>query len=519
MLMNRAMKFRRRLNTAGIAAIVILLLALYAAYRSASQAENMNWWVGHTETVLKVIERTRLERSQLENEAWAYHATPDPDSLMRFQTNLLGLRGDVDRLRQLTADNAAQQKTLDELIPIMHAQVASLEAAMQRGMLGGATAEGASFYWSLRGPALEQQRQLFESLDANERVLLVKRAAAAQANNGQTWVVLLSADLFGIVMLLIAGHVIQREILMRAKVESGIRLAQEMLGLKFQEKRGELDQALGDLHAQIRARREAEAVILDLHADLEWRVRQRSVELEESNRELEALRHSVSHDLRAPLRHLDESSRMLQQEYGPKLPAEAQHYLSGIVSATHVSELVENLLQLSRIGREPAQREVCSLRALVEEARAEMLQESDRRKIVWQIYSLPEVEADPALLRQVLTHLFSNAVKFTRQQRTAVIEVGSLTENGMTVVFVRDNGAGFDPCQADKLFGAFQRLHRQEEFEGTGIGLATVQRIIQKHGGRVWAESQPGQGATFYFSLPACVHNSRELEEIIGAVG
>jgi signal transduction histidine kinase len=518
--MNRAMKFRRRLNAAGMAAVVILLLALYSAYRSASQAEGMNWWAAHAETVLRVIERARLESSELENEAWAYRTTHDVDSLMRLQANLLGLRADLDRLRQLTADNAAQQKNLDELIPTIHAQVAFLEAGMQRGTLQGASAAGASLNGPQRSLASERLRQLFESLDANERVLLAKRVAAVQANNDQTRLVLLIADLFGIVMLLIAVHVIQREILVRAKVEAGIGLAQEMLGLKYQEQRGELGQAMGDLHAQIRARREAEAVLLDVHADLEGRLRQRSTELEESSRELEALRHSVSHHLRAPLRHLDESSRLLQREYGAKLPAEAQDYLSGILSASaHIFELVENLLQLSRIGRQTAQREVCSLRTLVDEARAEVLQECDGRKIVWQIYSLPEVQADPTLLRQVLTNLFSNAVKFSRQQRTVVIEIGSLAENGMNVVFVRDNGAGFDPRQADRLFGAFQRLHRQEEFEGTGIGLATVQRIIQKHGGRVWAESQPGQGATFYFSLPVYVHSSRELEEIIGAVG
>jgi light-regulated signal transduction histidine kinase (bacteriophytochrome) len=305
---------------------------------------------------------------------------------------------------------------------------------------------------------------------------------------------------------------------MRAQTEAGMRVAQEMLGLKNEEQRAELSHVIEDIHEQIRTRRQAEDVVRELNGDLEKRVRLRTIELEETNRELEAFSYSVSHDLRAPLRHLDGFSRILLQEYGPKLPDEAQHYLGRIRSAaTYMSELVEGLLQLSRVGRQPAQWEVRSLRALVDEARAEV--QGDGRKIVWQIHSLPEVEGDPTLLRQLLINLFSNAVKFTRLEHTPIIEVGSLEENGMNVVFVRDNGAGFDPRYADKLFGVFQRLHRQDEFVGTGIGLATAQRIVHKHGGRIWAESQPGKGATFYFSLPATAHKSRAQPEVVGAFG
>jgi signal transduction histidine kinase len=339
-----------------------------------------------------------------------------------------------------------------------------------------------------------------------------------RANARQAQIVLLLAGLLTFVILLAAGHLIQREILLRAKAEAGMRVVQEMLGMKYEEQRAELGHVMEDLYAQIRTRQQVEDEIRELNGDLEKRVRQQTIELEEMNQELEAFSYSVSHDLRAPLRHLDGFSQILQQEYGPKLPDEAQHYLDRIRGAvTHMSALVEDLLQLSRIGRRMPERQRCSLRALVDEARTEMPQESDGRKIVWRIYSLPEVEADPLLLRQVLANLFSNAVKFTRQQHAAVIEVGSLEENGMNVVFVRDNGVGFDPRYADKLFGVFQRLHRQDEFEGTGIGLATVQRIIHKHGGRTWAESQPGQGATFYFSLPASTPRSQELQEIVGA--
>ncbi len=518
--MNQALKFRRRLREAGAIVITLLSLAFYFAFRSAGQAEGMNRWVAHTEETLGVIARVRLERARLQNRVWAYRATHNPDLPGRFQSDLRGLREDMERLQALTGDNPAQRKLLGELAPLVTAEILSLERAMQQAVSAGAANPDASFDWSLPSPPSDRSRLLFDGLERNDRVLLAARTEAVRANARKTRGVLLIAGVLTVAILLAAGYLVQREILMRAKGEAGLRVAQEMLGMKYEEQREELGQAVEDLHAQIRARRLAEDVVHELNGDLERRDRQRTVELQEMNRELEAFSYSVSHDLRVPLRHLDGFSRILQQEYGPKLPDEARHLLDRIRSAaTHMSELVEDLLELSRLGRQPAQRELHSLRTLVDEARAAALQESDGRKIVWQIYSLPEVHVDPVLLRQVLTNLFSNAVKFTRRQHTAVIEVGRMEENGMNVIFVRDNGAGFDPRYADKLFGVFQRLHRQDEFEGAGIGLATVQRIIHKHGGRVWAESQPGQGATFYFSLPVSPQSSQELPETIGALG
>ena len=520
--MKRALKFRRRLSEAGAIAVAILSLAFYVALRSTGQAEGMNRWVAHTEDVLSLIARVRLEEARLQNQVWAYVAAGSPDLLGRFQGDLRGLREDMDRLRVLTADNPAQQKLLAELAPLVTAQASSLVRAMQQaaGSVGANPPPDGSFDWSFPSPPSDRQHQLFDSLDNNERVLLAARSAAVQANARRTRAVLLIAGVFTVAILIAVGHLVQREFLIHAKVEAGMRVAQEMLGMKYKGKRAELGHAIEDLHAQIRARQLAEDVVRELNGDLEKRVQQRTIELEEMNRELETFSYSVSHDLRAPLRHLDGFSRILQQEYGPKLPDEAQHYLGRIRSAaTHMSELVEDLLELSRLSRQPAKRELHSLRTLVDEARAEALEEAKGRKIVWQIGSLPEVRVDHVLLRQVLTNLFSNAVKFTRQRPTAVIEVGSMEENGMNVVFVRDNGAGFDPRYADKLFGVFQRLHRQDEFEGTGIGLATVQRIIHKHGGRVWAESQPDQGATFYFSLPVSPQSLQELHEIVGALG
>ena len=214
---------------------------------------------------------------------------------------------------------------------------------------------------------------------------------------------------------------------------------------------------------------------------------------------------------------MDGFSRILQQEYAPLLPLEAVHYIERIRSAeTKMAALVEDLLHLSRIGRQLPHVETLALTSLVAEAQAEVLPEAGGRTIDWKIHSLPEVDADSVLLRQVFTNLFSNAIKFTRKHLRPVIEVGCRQGYAEAVIFVRDNGVGFDPRYADKLFGVFQRLHRQDEFEGTGIGLATVQRIVHKHGGRVWAESQVDQGATFYLSLPVKARNQLQTPEVIG---
>ncbi len=230
---------------------------------------------------------------------------------------------------------------------------------------------------------------------------------------------------------------------------------------------------------------------------------QANAELECTNNELEAFAYSVSHDLRAPLRHLSGFAEMLQNKCGEQLDVSGQRYLDVIIeSAVRMGNLIDHLLGFSRLGRTELQKARISLDQVVKRALSDLKEESRGRDVLWSIADLPTVSADPALLRMVFVNLLSNALKFTRQQQQAEIEVGCDENNGQVVLFVRDNGAGFDMKYADKLFGVFQRLHRTDQFEGTGIGLANVRRIILRHGGETWAESQEGKGATFYFSLP-----------------
>jgi signal transduction histidine kinase len=265
------------------------------------------------------------------------------------------------------------------------------------------------------------------------------------------------------------------------------------------------DEALRKNGEQLRrALQSAEAAadeVQALNAALEDRVTRRTAELAAANQELEAFVYSVSHDLRAPLRHVDAYARVLEDEM-EKNPAEARQYVSRIrLGAQNMGRLVDDLLKLSRIGRVELNYGTVRLNTLVEEVLAELKPELANRDIEWRIAELPSATVDPGLIKQVFANLISNAIKFTRPRARAVIEIGTEPADGATAIFIRDNGVGFNMKCAPKLFGVFQRLHRVEEFEGSGVGLHTVQRIVQLHGGKIRVQAELDKGATFHFTL------------------
>ncbi len=265
--------------------------------------------------------------------------------------------------------------------------------------------------------------------------------------------------------------------------------------------------AILETNNDITERKRTERQIRRLNEDLG----KRSAELEAINKELEAFAYSISHDLRAPLRHMAGYAELLQRRASSLLDEKCRHYMAMILEAAQkMGELIDDLLAFSRIGRAEAQTTRVDLAQLVKEVLSEAQSECDGRQIRWSVGALPALRGDRSMLRLALVNLVANAVKFTRTRAQAEIEIGSIADkNRAPVVFIRDNGVGFDMKYANKLFGVFQRLHRTEEFEGTGIGLATVQRIIHRHGGRVWAEGQPDRGATFYFSVPRAQEEQR----------
>jgi len=259
---------------------------------------------------------------------------------------------------------------------------------------------------------------------------------------------------------------------------------------------------LARTQAMLRLRRENVALL--------ERLSLRTVELEAANRELhvanrelEAFSYSVSHDLRAPLRTIDGLLRVVEEDFGAGLAPEARQRIASIsAQAARMGELIDDLLRLSRLGREPLQKRAVDMRGLVQEVVGELHAAEAARHLDIRIGDLPAAQADPSLLRQVWVNLVANALKFTRRRERALIEIGGAERAGDKLYSIRDNGAGFDPRRAERLFGIFQRLHAAEEFEGTGVGLSIARRIIERHGGSIWAEGEPDRGASFHFTLP-----------------
>ncbi len=360
----------------------------------------------------------------------------------------------LGHLRDITPDNPEQQQRIGTLETLIGKALASGRAAIDVRSRADFDGVDHLLRTSKGNPQLGKIRQVVEAMERHEKESLKRWAQESAASTRSTIVLLSIGTVLQFLLLSSVYYLIRHDVSERRRVAAEL------------EHRGE--------------------------------------QLEAANTELEAFSYSVSHDLRAPLRHIDGYVGLLEKSIASKLNEKATRYLQTISdSAKEMGRLIDELLVFSRMGRAEMANTPIHLDHLVTEVLRGLQPETQHRSISWVIAPLPVVRADPSMLRLVLVNLISNAIKFTARRAQATIEVGSLPGTpGEAVIFVRDSGVGFDMQYAQKLFGVFQRLHRAEDFEGTGIGLANVRRIIHRHGGRTWAEGVLDGGATFYFSLP-----------------
>jgi signal transduction histidine kinase len=464
-------------SSKAIAACTLLILVGIATLSFWSEVRNEKdrQWVIHTLLVVEKLQTIRIDITQAETGQRGYMLTGQDRHLQLYRAGVNQVRDDMKELPDLIKDNPGEREAIKTLEPLVTARLAELDAGIEvrtrSGLLAGVEAVTQGNDGELWMELIAAQ---IAGMRRTEAQLLSRRLATAAASTRKIKAVIIYGNTLAILILLIKGFVIHSETTRRNQAEQSLKQANE-------------------------------------------RLERRTSELSEANIELESFAYSVAHDLRAPLRHIAGYSGVLTQDYGPHIDADGRRCIEKIVeSAQRMGRLVDDLLSLSKIGLQELSIQVTSLNSLLQEVLKELESDCSGREIEWRIGDLSSVECDPGLLKQVLVNLLSNAVKYTGKRDHAVIEVGQMMQGGERVIFVRDNGAGFEMQYVNKLFGVFQRLHKARDFEGTGVGLAIVQRIIGKHGGRAWAEAKLEQGATFFFTLGSPeIHPVREPEPTI----
>jgi signal transduction histidine kinase len=455
-----------------LSALIILLGIGTLAFRSTQWEEEDRGWVTHTHLVVESLEQILIDITQAEAGQQGYILTGDERYMKPFEDGVRKVRQDVETFRQLTSDNPREQEAIQRLEPVIVERLAGLrqrlEIRRQSGLQAGADAVAKG---NNGGELMERIRGQVGEMCHTEDQLLTSRLRVAAAGGRKVKIVIVVGNVLAILILLAAGVVIHRETVRSNLAEQDLMHSNE-------------------------------------------RLERRTMELSETNHELESFSYSVAHDLRAPLRQIAGYSGVLSKDHGPSLDAEERRYLDKIdEGARKMGRLVDDLLSLSKIGRQEILLQATALDSLLRQVVEELEPEYLGRQVEWRIGDLFDVECDPGLMKQVFVNLLSNAVKYTRKRENAVIEVGQMRQNDERVIFVRDNGVGFEMQYVGKLFGVFQRLHKARDFEGTGVGLAIVQRIIRKHGGRIWAEAKLDEGATFFFTLGSPENKTNEESE------
>ena len=483
-------------------ATAILVFLIGMAYRETAQQVQSSEWVIHSRDVISAIGDYATAAKSAGAAATDYYKTANEADVPAFANAVASIHGAIDHVRQLTADNPAQQRLTAELRSQTDHAFDLLRQSMDVRRQGKSGPDAiASITPEVREVSLELNKT-YEAMLSEENNLLKSRSDAQAIASRRAKKLELWGGIVAFVLMGAALAVFWRESSVRLRTEHLLSQANAQLEQRVRDRTMEVQRVNDLLRDENAERIAAEEEIRLLNAVLEQRVVERTAQLQASNSELEAFCYSVSHDLRAPLRHIDGFSKILLEDFAKDLNPEATHCLNRIQkSINNMGLLVDALLNLSRLTRKGIAPQRVPLGEIVNIARTELQTDLLGRNVTWRIGALPVVQGDPNLLKQVFVNLLANAVKFTRDRESAVIEVFQLVDKDETTILVRDNGVGFNMKYADKLFGVFQRLHTSEKFEGTGVGLATVQRIIQKHGGRVWAESEPEHGASFYFTV------------------
>jgi len=505
----------KRRVTGGFAVALLLTFFLgFSSWRSTRLAANDADWVAHTYAVMHTIELTAKHVIEVETSARTFALTGQDPLLAHYEAARSTIMQEEGALRHLTVDNPNEQRLLDVLEPQSRA---ALEFA------ASIVAKRRQTHTAL-GPdeVLETERLMdavsatTQTMHAEEMRLLSQRTPRTEAERRLTSLIMFIGVFVGAGLLTMAKFAVNREIDVSSRARAQLSALNTELEQRVEQRTAALQSEIAErtlaterlaeqaeeLVRQAEELARSEREVRKLNAELEQRVAERTAQLETANKELEAFSYSVSHDLRAPLRHISGFSRMLTEEFGPTLDPGALHYVARIQKGTQeMGLLVDELLNLARVGRHALSPRPTGLNSVVAEVIAILQPDSEGRKVEWLIADLPTVECDPVLAKQIFQNLLANALKFTRSRSPAIIEIGHQDEAGQPVFMVRDNGIGFNMKYVAKLFGVFQRLHSADEFEGTGIGLVTVQRIVHKHGGRVWAEGEADKGATFYFTL------------------
>jgi signal transduction histidine kinase len=473
-------------------AIVIVAANAWFAFRALDDLRQSEYLVEHTWQVIDQVELIMSSAKDAETGNRGFLITGDPAYLAPYSSGRQELPAELDKFQRLTADNPRQQANIVEMRAILTERLRLLDRGIDMRR-SGTSDEVESLVLSGTGKVqMDHLRRLADQIEAEEHRLLAIRTATARASDRRTRFAVGLASVLDLCLILFMFRYLRREQLLRLDAEvQAERLA-----------RARSDAEKARIESE-KARSEAEARSAEvnlLNATLEERVRTRTAELETTNRELEAFSYSVSHDLRAPLRTIDGFSLALEEDYAEAVDDVGRDYIRRVrAGVQRMGQLIDALLQLSRITRAEIAKQDCDLTKIAHLVAANLQEENPGRIIQFNIATVPHAFADPSLVQVALENLLGNAVKFSSKVAQPVIAFG--WDEKQEAWFVQDNGAGFDMHYRDKLFNAFNRLHGDKDFKGSGIGLATVARVVRRHHGRIWANSEVGRGAIFWFTL------------------